>query len=228
MSIEPKIARMFSYKSKILSSTILTPDFRDIYKAPYFITHRAELQNVLYREATRLGAVVIFSTRIQRINFEASALELEDGTVSNFDAIFGADGEKSFCRESLLGRDDPLDNSGFDIYRATVKIDDVAKHPDLVGLVEDHSINMWIGPEGHTVTYPIKKGNLLNIVLTRQHEPGSPVSLVPVPVGSETVHVAFKDWSAQFHQLLSVPEAVSNVSKRSQFPKSLIYHRSSG
>ncbi|KAB8304608.1 hypothetical protein EYC80_003984 [Monilinia laxa] len=207
VSIEPKVARMFSYKSDILSSTTISPDFRDIYKTPYLITHRAELQNLLFREATKLGAVVEFSATIQRINFDISALDLADGTTRIFDVILGADGEKSFCRESLLGRDDPLDDSGFDIYRATVKTDDVAKHPGLAELVKVHSINMWIGPGGHTVTYPIKKGNLLNIVLTHQHEPDSLLSMGPIPVESDIVHEAFRDWSPQFHQLLSVPTA---------------------
>lgn len=210
---------MFSYKSEILSLTTISPGFKDMYSTPYFITHRAELQKVLFHEATKLGAMVVFSAMIQKIHFEISVLEFADRSTHDFDVIFGADGEKSFCRESLLGRDDPLDDSGFDIYRATVKIDDVAKHPDLAELVNIHSINMWVGPEGHTVTYPIKKGNLLNIVLTHQHEPDSLLSIGPVPVESETVHEAFKRWSPQFHQLLSVPKVVSSG------PKSLIFFK---
>ncbi|KAM0154191.1 hypothetical protein ACHAQE_007327 [Botrytis cinerea] len=208
VSIEPKIARMFSHKSQLLSSTIISPDFKDLYKTPYLITHRAELQNLLFNKATKLGAVTVFSAMVKKINFEESALEFADGTTQNFDVIFGADGEKSFCREALLGREDPLDDSGFDIYRATVKIDDVAELPDLAELVEVHSINMWIGPEGHTVTYPIRKGNLLNIVLTHQHESDSPLSMGPESIGTDNVHQAFKDWSPQFHKLLDVPTAV--------------------
>ncbi|ATZ49957.1 hypothetical protein BCIN_05g03510 [Botrytis cinerea B05.10] len=207
VSIEPEIARMFSHKSQLLSSTIISPDFKDLYKTPYLITHRAELQNLLFNKATKLGAVTVFSAMVKKINFEESALEFADGTTQNFDVIFGADGEKSFCREALLGREDPLDDSGFDIYRATVKIDDVAELPDLAELVEVHSINMWIGPEGHTVTYPIRKGNLLNIVLTHQHESDSPLSMGPESIGTDNVHQAFKDWSPQFHKLLDVPTA---------------------
>ncbi|KAF7856933.1 hypothetical protein EAF04_009693 [Stromatinia cepivora] len=143
VSIEPEIARIFSHKSEILSSTNVSPDFRDIYKTPYFITHRAELQNVLFREATKPGAAANFGVRLQKINFETSMLEFTDGTTTHaFDVIFGADGEKSFCRESLLGGDDPLDDSDFDIYRATVKIDDAAKQPERAELVNVHSINM--------------------------------------------------------------------------------------
>ncbi|CAD6441894.1 89c65692-5262-4684-84ac-732b6e17c373 [Sclerotinia trifoliorum] len=167
-----------------------------------------KLQNVLFREALKSGAVVNFGIRIQKIGFENSTLEPTDGTTTGaFDVILGADGEKSFCRESLLGRDDPLLDRGFDIYPATVKIDGVAKQPEIAGWVNVHSINMWIGPEGHTVTYPIKKGNLLNIVLTHEHESDSSTSAGPVPVGSEVVHEAFEHWSPEFHQLLSLPTA---------------------
>ncbi|APA09748.1 hypothetical protein sscle_05g045180 [Sclerotinia sclerotiorum 1980 UF-70] len=186
VSIEPEIARIFSHKSEILS----------------------KLQNVLFKEASKLGAVVNFGIQLQKIDFEKSMLVFMDGSTTGvFDVILGADGEKSFCREALLGRDDPLVDSGFDIYRATVKIDDVAEQPELAGLVNVHSINMWIGPEGHTVTYPIKKGNLLNIVLTHEHESDASTVAGPVPVGSEVVHEAFEHWSPEFHQLLSLPTA---------------------
>jgi salicylate hydroxylase len=201
-SVEPQDAVMYSYQSEELSRTNLRPNFQDTYGSPYFVTHRADLQRVLASETARLGVTLHLNAKINMINFERTSIIFSDGTARDFDVILGADGEKSFSREQLLGREDPLEDSGFEIYRTTVECSDLAQRAKLKELIDLQSINLWIGPDAHAVTYPIHGGDVLNIVLTRLHGTDAPVNISPVAVEKSTIEDAFVEWGSAFHELL--------------------------
>ncbi|CAG8948678.1 hypothetical protein HYFRA_00001798 [Hymenoscyphus fraxineus] len=203
-SIKPIYAVMRSHQCHELSRTQLFPKFNDTYESPYLVTHRADLQRILATEATRLGSKLHFDAKITKIIFNRNAIKFANGSTEEFDVIFGADGEKSFCREQLLEREDPLEDSGFEIFRTTVKRGDVVQNPKLGNLVTVPSINLWIGPDAHAVSYPIKGGDLLNVVLTKAHGNEAPLHILPVPVEKAAIRTAFSGWGTDFHDLLAI------------------------
>jgi len=99
------------------------------------------------------------------IDFDAPSVKLANGTVFKADLVIGADGLKSVCRESLLGRKDPPRLTGDLAYRITVPASKMREQECLRELVDSPAINYWMGPDSHAVGYLLKGGDLYNMVL---------------------------------------------------------------
>lgn len=82
------------------------------------------------------------------------------------DLLVGADGERSFTRSVVLGHPYKPQATGKLVYRFTIEIENVRADPSLRDLVEPSAITVWLGPHRHVVAYEIKRGGLMNIVLT--------------------------------------------------------------
>ena len=129
------------------------------YGARYATVHRADLHSLL------LGAV---SQTNARLNLGCSLLGFVDQPASvkvqtahagdlEADVLIGADGLYSLVRQQLLG-DGPPRVSGHLAYRALVP---------QASLPEKHrsrDVTVWLGPRMHVVHYPVRRGELLNIV----------------------------------------------------------------
>ena len=129
------------------------------YGARYATVHRADLHSLL------LGAV---SQTNARLNLGCSLLGFVDQPASvkvqtahagdlEADVLIGADGLYSLVRQQLLA-DGPPRVSGHLAYRALVP---------QASLPEKHrsrDVTVWLGPRLHVVHYPVRRGELLNIV----------------------------------------------------------------
>lgn len=196
---------MRSYKdSAELSRIDLDPRMEEAYLGPYMVLHRADLHSTLLKEAKRLGVAIRLNSHISRINPSEPSVELSSGEKYNADAILGADGERSVCRDALLGRSLPSQDSGDHVFRITVKISDVLEHQDLASLVKPPCINLWVGPGAHAMTYALKRDGLLNIVLTCAHDISHTVLPGPQKVDIREAREAFKDWDKKFQTLLGL------------------------
>jgi len=142
-----------------------TPYAENEFGAPYLHIHRADYHRILVEEARSPGVDVHLSSRVKGVNFEKPSVQFADGSEFKADLVIGADGLKSACSESFLGRPDPPRLSGDLAYRIIVKAEDMKRHADLVDLVENPAINYWMGPDGHAVCYLLKGGDAYNIVL---------------------------------------------------------------
>ena len=104
-------------------------------------------------DAVRVGA--------RCIDFEQDAdgvtLLLEDGERVRGDALIGADGVHSRIREALFGGARAT-FTGFMAWRGVVPMDRLPAR-----LRQQYGMT-WIGPHGHVVTYPLRRGELLNFV----------------------------------------------------------------
>jgi salicylate hydroxylase len=130
------------------------------YGAPYWLVHRGDFHAVLVQalvarapNAVRVGA--------RCIGFEQDAdgvtLLLENAERAHGDALIGADGVHSRIRESLFGGARAT-FTGFMAWRGVVLMDRLPAR-----LRQQHGMT-WIGPHGHVVTYPLRRGELLNFV----------------------------------------------------------------
>jgi 2-polyprenyl-6-methoxyphenol hydroxylase-like FAD-dependent oxidoreductase len=130
------------------------------FGSPYWLVHRGDLhQTLLQALADRAPGALHVGARVT--DFEQSAegvtLLLESGEQVHGDALIGADGVHSRVREALFGSGRAT-FTGFMAWRAVVPM---ARLPDR--LRQQHG-NTWIGPHGHVVTYPLRRGELLNFV----------------------------------------------------------------
>jgi salicylate hydroxylase len=148
---------MRSWKSGRVISRTRRGDFRKTFGAPNLTVHRADLLAVL-----RGG---LKSTDI-RLGKRAVAVETGDrGAVARFadgseieaDIVVGADGIHSVVRNSLFGADAPR-FTGCICWRGMAPADAVPRDINITDGA------LWMGPHGHVVHYPVRRGELVNIV----------------------------------------------------------------
>ena len=206
----PYAAFMRSYKDSIeLSKQQLGDEVENLYQAPYMVIHRADLHSSLLKEAKRLGVAIRLDSHITKFDFLEPSVELSNGERHVGDIILGADGERSTCRDALLGFGLPARDSGDHVFRITVKTSDILQHEELVSLVQPPCINLWVGPGAHAMTYALKRDGLLNIVLTCAHDAAQSVEPGPHFVEISEARRAFSRWDEKFQTLLGLAHGCS-------------------
>jgi 2-polyprenyl-6-methoxyphenol hydroxylase-like FAD-dependent oxidoreductase len=130
------------------------------YGAPYWLVHRGDFHAVLVEALTRRAPDAV-RVGARCIDFEQDmgsvTLMLENGEKVHGDALIGADGVHSNTRARLFG-DGQATFTGFMAWRGVVPTDRLPAR-----LRQQHGMT-WIGPHGHVVTYPLRRGELLNFV----------------------------------------------------------------
>jgi len=130
------------------------------FGSPYWLVHRGDFHALLVRalEKQAPGAVRVGA---RAIGFEQDtdgvALHLEGGERVRGDALIGADGVHSQIRAALFGPGRAT-FTGFMAWRGVVPMDRLPPR-----LRQQYGMT-WIGPHGHVVTYPLRRGELLNFV----------------------------------------------------------------
>lgn len=133
---------------------------REVYGSPYLMLHRADLHGVLAQavEAAAPGTISL-GQRVTHIAQDDSGVHVTTATGAGFTAkvAVGADGVHSCVRSMLF---DPLaaQFSGIVAWRGVVRAADLPAH-----LREPYGVN-WVGKGGHVVHYPLRRGELVNIV----------------------------------------------------------------
>lgn len=74
-------------------------------------------------------------------------------------------GIKSLARPALTGQEDVPRDTGDVAYRILIPGKDLLADPDLANLITDPCTTSWCGPDAHLVGYPIRNGELYNIVV---------------------------------------------------------------
>jgi 2-polyprenyl-6-methoxyphenol hydroxylase-like FAD-dependent oxidoreductase len=145
---------------KLITRVPLDDAFFKRFGQPYAVTHRADLHATILNAC--LGNDLIKLETNQRVDgFEDSGdgvvATLGNGSRVNGRALIGCDGMWSTIRESIVGDGKPR-VSGHIAYRAVLKRSDVPDdlwRPDVV---------LWAGPRTHFVHYPLRRGELYNLV----------------------------------------------------------------
>lgn len=127
---------------------------------PYAVIHRADMHRV-YLEACKAEKGIELSVLRKAMRYEDKGdrvvLHMEDGEVIEGCALIGADGLWSRVREQMLGDGKPR-VSGHIAYRAVLKREEVPE-----GLWQNNVV-LWAGPKTHLVHYPLRRGELYNLV----------------------------------------------------------------
>ena len=130
------------------------------FGAPYWMVHRGDFHAVLL-DAVRRAAPDAIRPGNACVGFEQTARDatilLANGERVTGDVLIGSDGVHSRVRQQMFG-DGRAQFTGIMVWRGLVAMDRLPEHQrQLVG-------NNWIGVGGHVVTYPLRRGEILNFV----------------------------------------------------------------
>ncbi|KAI9823545.1 MAG: hypothetical protein M1826_007701 [Phylliscum demangeonii] len=208
-SIQPTAIVLRSYQTgEVLSTQNVVPHMQASYGAPFLVIHRADYHRIL-REAVAAGAAIRLGATVAAIDFSSPAVQLATGERLAADAIIGADGERSACRDLLLQRADPVRPSGELVFRMLIPAAPIRRAPRLKALVEPAVITGWVGPGAHVVSYLLAKDDMMfNVVLTRPDpHPDQPATGGPQPADLAELAAFLADWDPRLAALLSLAQA---------------------
>jgi salicylate hydroxylase len=130
------------------------------FGAPYWMVHRGDFHAVLLAalQERAPGAVHLNARCVGFEQDESSVtLLLADGTRATGAALIGADGVHSRIRGALFGAG-RANFTGFIAWRGVVPMERLPER------LRAFCGENWMGPSGHVVTYPLRRGELLNFV----------------------------------------------------------------
>ncbi|HTT40980.1 MAG TPA: 3-hydroxybenzoate 6-monooxygenase [Burkholderiales bacterium] len=136
------------------------PEFRARFGYPYGLIHRADLHAILVGACRRSPLVTLSASRQVR-EFEDRGdrvtVHLESGEALDGAALIGADGLWSTVRTTVVGDGKPR-VSGHIAYRAVMPASEVP------AANRRNAMIIWAGPKTHLVHYPLRRGELFNLV----------------------------------------------------------------
>jgi salicylate hydroxylase len=130
------------------------------YGSPYVTIHRADLHFLLFGALKQQTDVRLhMSTEVQGFARDEQGIRLKIAGAADVaaDLLVGADGLWSTLRQKLLGAGKPL-ATGHLAYRALLPQSSLAAH------LRSQQVTLWLGPKMHVVQYPVRRGELLNVV----------------------------------------------------------------
>ena len=147
-----------------LASLSLGSRCQQRYGAPYATLHRADLHSMLL-DSVRLRPEVKLHLNSPVTGYtdtpEGVQLAWADGYSVEGDALIGADGLWSQVRLQTL-EDHVAQPTGHLAYRALVRQSDLPKS------LRSQQVSVWLGPDMHLVSYPVRGGEWLNVVMFTQ------------------------------------------------------------
>jgi len=147
-----------------LASLSLGSRCQQRYGAPYATLHRADLHTLLL-DNVRLRTEVKLHLNSPVTGYtdtpEGVQLAWADGYSVEGDALIGADGLWSQVRLQALD-DRVAQPTGHLAYRALVRQSDLPKS------LRSQQVSVWLGPDMHLVSYPVRGGEWLNVVMFTQ------------------------------------------------------------
>jgi salicylate hydroxylase len=145
---------------KLITRIPLGTEFDARFGQPYAVSHRADILATFLAACQGSNLITLeTSRRVDRFEQDDKGVTvtLENGERAEGRALIGCDGMWSSIRERIVGDGKPR-VSGHIAYRAVLKREEVPDdlwRPDVV---------LWAGPRTHFVHYPLRRGELYNLV----------------------------------------------------------------
>lgn len=129
------------------------------YGAPYLTVHRADLQAALLAAAREAGMRLHTGRKVERAESLADCVRASAGPGPQVEAeaLVAADGLWSELRDAVVA-DGPPPRTGHLAYRGLVR------QADLPPPLRSREVTVWFAPRMHLVSYPVRGGELLNVV----------------------------------------------------------------
>ena len=130
------------------------------YGFPYLMLHRADLHSLLAHAVIRIAPEAIsLGSKVIAVEQDTRhvTVSLSNGTRRSGDILVGADGVHSIVRD-VVGGPAQASFTGCMAWRGVVSTDRLpSRFRRAVG-------TNWVGPGRHVVTYPLRRGELVNFV----------------------------------------------------------------
>ncbi|ODP36313.1 FAD-dependent monooxygenase [Sphingomonas turrisvirgatae] len=172
------------------------------YGVPYITVHRNDLHQLLVKavEAASHGAIRL-DHRFTAVEQRAGkvVLSFHDKPDATFDAVIGADGVHSKMRELLFGAG-PAKFTGIVAWRGVIPAELLPER-----LVRPIGTN-WIGPGGHVIHYPIRRGELINFTSVIERQDWKTESWTSAGTNQE-YHDDYPGWHEDVHAYIeAIPQ----------------------
>lgn len=169
------------------------------YGTPHILMHRNNLHSVLAdavralkRDAIRLG---MRATALSQTPDQVT-IGFASGEAATGACLIGADGIHSPVRKILFGVDAPQ-FTGCVAWRGLVPMDRLPQH--LAQMVTTN----WLGPHGHVLHYPVRRGELMNFISMVEREDWQ-VKSWSVAGTKDELTADFRDWHEDVHTLIGL------------------------
>jgi 3-hydroxybenzoate 6-monooxygenase len=139
--------------------------FRQRFKNPYAVVHRADLHAAILDECKATGRIELRGNAVvtgyAQDGTSATAL-LKSGEPVKGQALIGAEGLRSSIRAQMVQDGEPI-VSGHTTYRSVIPTEQMPAE------FRWNSATLWAGPKSHIVHYPLKGGKVFNFVVTKDN-----------------------------------------------------------
>ena len=148
------------------------------------------------------------ATRVASYDYTSPSVTLQSGEILPADLIVCADGIKSAVRDTINGSAiQPMD-TGDVAYRILVPTASLLADPEMAWYVHNAWAVHWMGPEGHAVGYPLRGGDLYNVIIDVTHSTdlGAPIGLDEWRSEADNAHLVsrFRDWCSPMRKLCAL------------------------
>jgi salicylate hydroxylase len=171
------------------------------YGFPYATLYRPDLLEVLVGALERrVPTALHLDARVISHDQDDSAarLHLADGRCIEGDVLIGADGIHSVVRGDLFGPS-AVEFTGLVAWRGTIPIERLPKR------LRAPISTAWIGPHRHAVQYPLRRGELMNLVGVVERSDWLEESWTTRGTHAEMVR-DFEGWHADLHTMMAAIE----------------------
>lgn len=181
----------------------------------------------LLKKVLEAGVDVIGNKRVLSYDFENPSVTVEGGETFHADIVVACDGKpiinsiylsinvlhssgvKSIARSQLLRPAIAPRDTGDIAYRILLNGNKMREDPELSSLITDPGATAWCGPDAHIVGYPIREGELYNMVICARRLKGECESDWIVPGEKSDLTRRFGDWEPRLQKMFGLVEDVS-------------------
>ena len=200
-SLPQTLVMMDGITGENVVSIPLDTGFRQRFRHPYALIHRADLHSVFYEECLKSDLIQIVTSK-KIVKFEdhgdGVTVHSSDGSIIEGDALIGCDGLWSTIRNQLVGDGAPR-VSGHIAYRAVLPIEDIPPAQ------RSNSMTLWAGAKTHLVHYPLRGGKLFNLVAVFHSD--KYVEGWDTAADAEELHRRFQDATPEVKTMLAKIDA---------------------
>lgn len=192
--------RLFD-SGEVLQQIPLGEDYVARHGVPYITVHRADLHAILADKVRSLKPQAVhLDSRVTGFREDDRGVELllADQPPDPGDVLVGADGIKSVIRAQIAG-ETPVEYSGDAAWRITVPA---------AALPAEHraaTVDIWVGPARHAVVYPLRRGEIVNLVGLVEHDRWEDESWTTPRPWTE-LKADFEGWNAQIQAIVDAAD----------------------
>ncbi|KAK4032113.1 hypothetical protein C8A01DRAFT_20779 [Parachaetomium inaequale] len=175
----------------------------------YLMVHRADYHTVLLERALELGVVIRAGNRVEDYDWDVPAAILQGGETVRGDLVVVADGAQSSARAEFQGHELPPTDTGDIVYRILIPAHELLSDPEMRDLISQPWVTSWCGPEAHVIGYPVRGGEVYNVVFccsktSMQDRPFQPGENKLVISDNSELLRRFAGWESRVQKLIAL------------------------